>query len=84
MNAFFSLVLWSTIVYSWSGMLMAISSYIVTIFYYHNFSFITCKQSKKVLNNSAGSRPWDKGGGGGWSSRPLDKGGPRGGRKILW
>ena len=65
MNAFFSLVLWSTIVYSWSGLLMAISSYIVTIFYYHNFSFITCKQSKKVLNNSAGSRPWDKGEGGG-------------------
>ena len=49
MNAFFSLVLWSTIVYSWSGLLMAISSYIVTIFYYHNFSFITCKQSKKVF-----------------------------------
>ena len=24
----------------------------------------------------AGSRPWDKGGGGGRSSRPLEKGGP--------
>ena len=83
MNAFLSLVLRSTIVYNWSGLLMAISSYIVTIFYYHNFSFITCKQSKKVLNNSAGSRLEIRGWGGGWSSRPLDKGGPKGGRRIL-
>ena len=26
------------------------------------------------IHSSAGCRPWDKGGGGAWSSRPLDKG----------